>query len=179
MFHTVRSDPPAWRVQCCSSLPPVPQIRSVLTGCNPCSSPPFARMSVRFKYRSKHAVMRENTHTPATLQNTSTKDGEDSTMAKTKTELYDELVDIETSLENHPLTSGKIAEANIIIEQMKEQGATPEEINEALIQQGLPSLVEIGKSTLLQSFSLWKLNHRKLKVEAAIEKLNRKEARRH
>ena len=36
-------------------------------------------------------------------------------MAKTKTELYDELVDIETSLENHPLTSGKIAEANILI----------------------------------------------------------------
>ena len=61
---------------------------------------------------------------------------------------------------------------------MKEQGATQEEINEALIQQRLPSLVEIGKSTLLQSFSLWKLNHRKLKVEAAIEKLNRKEARR-
>ncbi len=108
-------------------------------------------------------------------QNTSTKDG--STMAKTKTELYDELVDIETSLENHPLTSGKIAEASILIEQMKEQGATQEEINEALIRQGLPSLVEIGKSTLLQSFSLWKLSHRKLKVEAAIEKLNRKEAR--
>ena len=121
--------------------------------------------------------MRENAPTPATPQNTSTKDGEDSTMAKTKTELYDELVDIETSLENHPLTSGKIAEAGIIIEQMKEQGATPEEINEALIQQGLPSLVEIGKSTLTQSFSLWKLSHRKLKVEAAIEKLNRKEAR--
>lgn len=132
-------------------------------------------MNIRFKYRSKQPVMRENAPTPATPQNTSTKDG--STMAKTKTELYDELVDIETSLENHPLTSGKIAEANIIIEQMKEQGATPEEINEALIQQGLPSLVEIGKSTLLQSFSLWKLNHRKLKVEAAIEKLNRKEAR--
>lgn len=136
-------------------------------------------MNIRFKYRSKQAVMRENNPpTPATPQNTSTKDGEDSTMAKTKTELYDELVDIETSLENHPLTSGKIAEAGIIIEQMKEQGATPEEINEALIQQRLPSLVEIGKSTLLQSFSLWKLNHRKLKVEAAIEKLNRKEARR-
>ena len=118
-------------------------------------------MNIRFKYRSKQPVMRENAPTPATPQNTSTKDGEDSTMAKTKTELYDELVDIETSLENHPLTSGKIAEANIIIEQMKEQGATPEEINEALIQQGLPSLVEIGKSTLLQSFSLWKLNHRK------------------
>ena len=110
-------------------------------------------------------------------QNTSTKDGEDSTMAKTKTELYDELVDIETSLENHPLTSGKIAEANILVEQMKEQGATQEEINEALIRQRLPSLVEIGKSTLTQSFSLWKLNHRKSKVEAAIEKLNRKEAR--
>lgn len=120
--------------------------------------------------------MRENTPTPATPQNTSTKDGEDSTMAKTKTELYDELVDIETSLENHPLTSGKIAEAGII-EQMKEQGATQEEINEALIRQGLPSLVEIGKSTLTQSFSLWKLSHRKSKVEAAIEKLNRKEAR--
>lgn len=98
-------------------------------------------------------------------------------MAKTKTELYDELVDIETSLENHPLTSGKIAEANIIVEQMKEQGATPEEIDEALTGQGLPSLAEIGKSTLLQSFSLWKLSHRKSKVEAAIEKLNRKEAR--
>lgn len=133
-------------------------------------------MNIRFKYRSKQPVMRENAPTPATPQNTSTKDG--STMAKTKTELYDELVDIETSLENHPLTSGKIAEANIIIEQMKEQGATPEEINEALIRQGLPSLVEIGKSTLLQSFSFWKLNHRKSKVEAAIEKLNRKEARR-
>ena len=62
-------------------------------------------------------------------------------------------------------------------EQMKEQGATQEEINEALIRQGLPSLVEIGKSTLTQSFSLWKLSHRKSKVEAAIEKLNRKEAR--
>ena len=110
-------------------------------------------------------------------QNTSTKDGEDSTMAKTKTELYDELVDIETSLENHPLTSGKIAEANILVEQMKEQGATQEEIDEALIRQGLPSLVEIGKSTLLQSFSLWKLSHRKSKVEAAIEKINRREAR--
>ena len=133
-------------------------------------------MNVRFKYRSKQAVMRENAPTPATPQNTSTKDG--STMAKTKTELYDELVDIETSLENHPLTSGKIAEANIIVEQMKEQGATQEEINEALIRQGLPSLVEIGKSTLTQSFSLWKLSHRKSKVEAAIEKLNRKEARR-
>lgn len=132
-------------------------------------------MNIRFKYRSKQPVMRENAPTPATPQNTSTKDG--STMAKTKTELYDELVDIETSLENHPLTSGKIAEAGIIIEQMKEQGATQEEINEALIRQGLPSLVEIGKSTLLQSFSLWKLNHRKSKVEAAIEKLNRKEAR--
>ena len=132
-------------------------------------------MNIRFKYRSKQPVMRENAPTPATPQNTSTKDG--STMAKTKTELYDELVDIETSLENHPLTSGKIAEANIIIEQMKEQGATQEEINEALIRQGLPSLVEIGKSTLTQSFSLWKLSHRKSKVEAAIEKLNRKEAR--
>lgn len=121
--------------------------------------------------------MRENTRAPATPQNTSTKDGEDSTMAKTKTELYDELVDIETSLENHPLTSGKIAEANILVEQIKEQGATHEEIDEALTGQGLPSLVEIGKSTLLQSFSLWKLNHRKSKVEAAIEKLNRKEAR--
>ena len=135
-------------------------------------------MSVRFKYRSKQPVMRENTRTLATPQNTSTKDGEDSTMAKTKTELYDELVDIETSLENHPLTSGKIAEANILIEQMKEQGATQEEINEALTRQELPSLVEIGKSTLLQSFSFWKLNYRKSKVEAAIEKLNRKEARR-
>ena len=134
-------------------------------------------MNIRFKYRSKQPVMRENAPTPATPQNTSTKDG--STMAKTKTELYDELVDIETSLENHPLTSGKIAEAGIIIEQMKEQGATQEEINEALIRQGLPSLVEIGKSTLLQSFSLWKLSHRKSKVEAAIEKLNRKEARHH
>ena len=134
-------------------------------------------MNIRFKYRSKQAVMRENAPTPATPQNTSTKDG--STMAKTKTELYDELVDIETSLENHPLTSGKIAEANILVERMKEQGATQEEINEALIRQGLPSLVEIGKSTLTQSFSLWKLSHRKLKVEAAIEKLNRKEARRH
>ena len=132
-------------------------------------------MNIRFKYRSKQAVMREKALTPATPQNTSTKDG--STMAKTKTELYDELVDIEASLENHPLTSGKIAEAGIIIEQMKEQGATQEEINEALIRQGLPSLVEIGKSTLTQSFSLWKLNHRKSKVEAAIEKLNRKEAR--
>lgn len=132
-------------------------------------------MNIRFKYRSKQPVMRENAPTPATPQNTSTKDG--STMAKTKTELYDELVDIETSLENHPLTSGKIAEANIIVEQMKEQGATQEEINEALIRQGLPSLVEIGKSTLTQSFSLWKLSHRKSKVEAAIEKLNRKEAR--
>ena len=132
-------------------------------------------MNIRFKYRSKQPVMRENAPTPATPQNTSTKDG--STMAKTKTELYDELVDIETSLENHPLTSGKIAEANILVEQMKEQGATQEEINEALIRQGLPSLVEIGKSTLTQSFSLWKLSHRKLKVEAAIEKLNRKEAR--
>lgn len=132
-------------------------------------------MNIRFKYRSKQPVMRENAPTPATPQNTSTKDG--STMAKTKTELYDELVDIETSLENHPLTSGKIAEAGIIIEQMKEQGATQEEINEALIGQGLPSLVEIGKSTLTQSFSLWKLSHRKSKVEAAIEKLNRKEAR--
>lgn len=134
-------------------------------------------MNIRFKYRSKQAVMRVNNLPHPMAQNTSTKDGEDSTMAKTKTELYDELVDIETSLENHPLTSGKIAEANIIIEQMKEQGATPEEINEALIQQGLPSLVEIGKSTLTQSFSLWKLSRRKLKVEAAIEKLNRKEAR--
>ena len=132
-------------------------------------------MNIRFKYRSKQPVMRENAPTPATPQNTSTKDG--STMAKTKTELYDELVDIETSLENHPLTSGKIAEANILVEQMKEQGATQEEINEALIRQGLPSLVEIGKSTLTQSFSLWKLSHRKSKVEAAIEKLNRKEAR--
>lgn len=132
-------------------------------------------MNIRFKYRSKQPVMRENAPTPATPQNTSTKDG--STMAKTKTEFYDELVDIETSLENHPLTSGKIAEAGIIIEQMKEQGATQEEINEALIRQGLPSLVEIGKSTLTQSFSLWKLSHRKSKVEAAIEKLNRKEAR--
>lgn len=132
-------------------------------------------MNVRFKYRSKQAVMRENAPTPATPQNTSTKDG--STMAKTKTELYDELVDIETSLENHPLTSGKIAEANILVEQMKEQGATQEEINEALIGQGLPSLVEMGKSVLTQSFSFWKLNHRKSKVEAAIEKLNRKEAR--
>ena len=134
-------------------------------------------MNIRFKYRSKQPVLRENAPTPATPQNTSTKDGEDSTMAKTKTELYDELVDIETSLENHPLTSGKIAEAGIIIEQMKEQGATPEEIDAALTGQGLPSLVEIGKSTLLQSFSLWKLSHRKSKVEAAIEKLNRREAR--
>ena len=133
-------------------------------------------MNIRFKYRSKQVVMRENAPTPATPQNTSTKDG--STMAKTKTELYDELVDIETSLENHPLTSGKIAEANILVERMKEQGATQEEINEALIRQGLPSLVELGKSTLTQSFSLWKLSHRKSKVEAAIEKLNRREARR-
>lgn len=120
--------------------------------------------------------MRENAPHPMP-QNTSTKDGEDSTMAKTKTELYDELVDIETSLENHPLTSGKMAEASILIEQMKEQGATQEEIDEGLTLQGLPSLVEVGKNTLLQSFSLWKLNHRKSKVEAAIEKLNRKEAR--
>ena len=96
-------------------------------------------MNVRFKYRSKQAVMRENVPTPATPQNTSTKDGEDSTMAKTKTELYDELVDIETSLENHPLTSGKIAEANILVEQMKEQGATQEEMRHSSGRGCLPS----------------------------------------
>lgn len=98
--------------------------------------------------------MRENAPTPATPQNTSTKDGENSTIAKTKTELYNKLIDIETSLKNHPLTSRKIAEAGIIIKQMKEQSATQKKINKALIRQRLPSLMEIGKSTLLQSFSL-------------------------
>lgn len=174
MFHTVRSARYSRQVQYRFSPANTQRIHQQ----KPCAATRAAvSMNIRFKYRSKQPVMRENAPTPATPQNTSTKDGEDSTMAKTKTELYDELVDIETSLENHPLTSGKIAEANILVEQMKEQGATQEEINEALIRQGLPSLVEIGKSTLLQSFSLWKLNHRKSKVEAAIEKLNRKEAR--
>lgn len=49
-------------------------------------------------------------------------------MAKNKEALYDELVDIQNKIDHHPMISGPHAEASSLVEIMKEQGYSHEEI---------------------------------------------------
>lgn len=99
-------------------------------------------------------------------------------MAKNKEALYDELVDIQNKIDHHPMISGPHAEASSLVEIMKEQGYSHEEIEKSLKDQGLPSIVDIGKNTISGMFSLWWLNYKKNNIEASIEKISRKEDRR-
>ena len=99
-------------------------------------------------------------------------------MAKNKEALYDELVDIQSKIDHHPMISGPHAEASSLVEIMKEQGYSHEEIEISLKDQGLPSIVDIGKNTISGMFSLWWLNYKKNNIEASIEKIIRKEGRR-
>lgn len=99
-------------------------------------------------------------------------------MAKNKEALYDELVDIQNKIDHHPMISGPHAEASSLVEIMKEQGYSQEEIEISLKDQGLPSIVDIGKNTISGMFSLWWLNYKKNNIEASIEKIIRKEGRR-
>ena len=99
-------------------------------------------------------------------------------MAKTKETLYDQLVDIQNKIDHHPMVSGPHAEASSLVEIMKEQGYSHEEIEKSLKDQGLPSIVDIGKNTISGMFSLWWLNYKKNNIEASIEKISRKEDRR-
>ena len=80
-------------------------------------------------------------------------------MAKNKEALYDELVDIQNKIDHHPMISGPHAEASSLVEIMKEQGYSHEEIEKSLKDQGLPSIVDIGKNTISGMFSLWWLNY--------------------
>ena len=76
------------------------------------------------------------------------------------------------------MISGPHAEASSLVEIMKEQGYSHEEIEKSLKDQGLPSIVDIGKILLAGCLAFGGLTIKKNNIEASIEKISRKEDRR-
>ena len=89
-------------------------------------------------------------------------------------ELEAKLAQINETLRANELTSGAAARAGVVIEDLKRQKKSQQEIDRALAEQGLPSLQEVGQATVHNLYGYWKLNNQKLKLEKRIIKLSQR-----
>lgn len=80
-------------------------------------------------------------------------------------ELRDQLREIELQLEALPNRSENIVRAQELIEELKAQDASVEEIDAALAENQLPPLVEVGRATKDSLLPMWKLNRKRRKLE--------------
>ena len=84
---------------------------------------------------------------------------------RSKDELLTYLHDIEVQLAALPSQTEENMRAQEIIERLKADGVSIEEINVELAQHNLPSVDQVGKNTAASLFPLWKLNRQRRKLE--------------
>ncbi len=71
----------------------------------------------------------------------------------------------------HVLGHGDMAKSLVLIERMRTEGASDRQIDEALAAAKLPSVVQVGRKSLLRWPSWWWLNLRERALRAKIDRL--------
>jgi hypothetical protein len=88
---------------------------------------------------------------------------------RTRAELEAELSSVYKLISDHPLGSERHNRANAIIESM--EGAGQEAIEAALAEEGLPSLLELGKTQAKGILSFGRLHRRRQKLTNTLDRL--------
>ncbi|MBT1035382.1 hypothetical protein KJY78_03320 [Canibacter sp. lx-45] len=83
---------------------------------------------------------------------------------KDSTQLRDELDAVKAEIAANPLSQDSVQKAQLLIEEMKADGRE-EEIDQELSNRHLPSLTEIGKLIAQHTFTLARLNRKRIKLE--------------
>ena len=71
----------------------------------------------------------------------------------------------------HVLGPGDMAKSLELIEKMRDEGASDHEIDVALAEAKLPSVVQVGRKSLMRWPSWWWLNRRERALRAKIDRL--------
>lgn len=71
----------------------------------------------------------------------------------------------------HVLGHGDMAKSLELMEKMRDEGASDHEIDAALAQAKLPSVVQVGRKSLMRWPSWWWLNRRERALRAKIDRL--------
>lgn len=71
-------------------------------------------------------------------------------------------------MSQHVMGGGPVAQSLALIEQMRASGATDREIDTALHQKRLPSVVDVGRKSVLHLPSWWWLYRKKKRLERKI-----------
>ena len=71
----------------------------------------------------------------------------------------------------HVLGHGDMAKSLELMEKMRDEGASDHEIDAALAEAKLPSVVQVGRKSLMRWPSWWWLNRRERALRAKIERL--------
>lgn len=91
---------------------------------------------------------------------------------KSKESLQSELGEIELKLKSLPTNAPEFLEAQDLIDTLKAENASTEQIDAALADKNLPSLVELGKTTAECLVPTWKLNYQRQKLEKQLSKFS-------
>ena len=71
----------------------------------------------------------------------------------------------------HVMGHGDVAKSLALIERMRAEGASDHEIDVALAEAKLPSVVQVGRKSLMRWLSWWWLNRRERALRAKITRL--------
>lgn len=71
----------------------------------------------------------------------------------------------------HVMGHGDVAKSLALIERMRAEGAEDPQIDEALAKAKLPSVVQVGRKSLMRWPSWWWLNRRERALRAKIDRL--------
>lgn len=91
---------------------------------------------------------------------------------KDATQLRCELDAVKAEIAALPSQTEENMRAQEIIERLKADGVSIEEINVELAQHTLPSVDQVGKNTAASLFPLWKLNRQRRKLEKRLAHLD-------
>lgn len=85
-------------------------------------------------------------------------------------DLRQKLAVLDAAIAAHPLASAPVTEANAVIDELKPAGQ--DVVARELAARGLPDLVALGRITIRDSASWWRLHRNRAKLVARIERLS-------
>ena len=91
---------------------------------------------------------------------------------KTLEALKAELAEVEGLISAHPLASERTRAAHEVVE--ADRSRSPDEVDRALADDGLPSLRELGRAQVAGSWTWWSLHRRRRELRQQIDRAGRR-----
>jgi hypothetical protein len=91
---------------------------------------------------------------------------------KDRETLRAELDEVNALIAAHPLASDRVRAAHQVIDDSRSRGV--EEVDEALADHALPSVVELGRAQVAGFWSWWSLHRRRRKLSQRIDRADRR-----